>query len=614
MENLDLPGKKKKNSSETTLRLLRSAANRRRSFGQVADLDHANSRSGQEKQSSRSPRRVHRMETPRRRRSSDGGAQGDIAAEVLGDESGADIDIDPEGAGAEEEVLAADAHVVDAAKLEEAATEAARRVGQHRQSIIEDVPRFRIKLGVTKKSFHRLMMKRLQRMLVICSMILGGHPVTPPIVDGRDTFHIVEVLRENGKDSVEILFRESDLYFLGFRPRSADHNSDPKFYLFNNVVTPEWPVWLPYRILPYDSGYSSVVADITVGRHCFRSIFSKLFYFNPENYKSKSTERGKALQWTMIMLSEALRIRDVQQLVERTLESGAVEKIGGSLDEKIHSWARHSRDTFDDVSSNNINWELKGCDGDLLTLKFSEEEALPVIIGQQKKVAAAVMLTEINSLIRIHFTANSQQLPNFHSCLILLLANEKGISVEVRQVVGLMLKNNLQLAFSSMPPSTQKFIKSELSTCIGSPNKEIRSIACTVVSVLLQIVGFEGWIKLFDTLVQCLDNHNLNQKEGAAEAMCKICKGFPEDFPVDADLSVLRNDIKQRVMQLFNYPYAILRKLADVKNPAVLSHVCKVFAGLKDIESEGLPSKACHVLNDLKQLGVMIAGADAFPP
>jgi hypothetical protein len=90
-----------------------------------------------------------------------------------------------------------------------------------------------------------------------------------------------------------------------------------------------------------------------------------------------------------------------------------------------------------------------------------------------------------------------------------------------------MLKNNLRLAFSSMPPSSQKYIKSELSTCIGSPNKEIRSIACTVVSVLLQIVGFAGWIELFDTLGQCLDNHNLNQKEGAAEAICKVMQITP---------------------------------------------------------------------------------------
>ncbi|EMS57932.1 hypothetical protein TRIUR3_28533 [Triticum urartu] len=464
------------------------------------------------------------METPRRG-SPSSKKNPPISPGDLRDEAGADIDdtelaADPE----EEEVLAADA---DQAKLEDAAREAARRAREHRQTTIEDVPRFRINLGVTKKSFHRLMMERLQRMLVICSMILGGNPVTPPIVDGRDSFHIIEILR--GRDSVEILFRESDLYFVGFRPRSEGHDSDPKFYLFNNVVTPEWPQWLPYRILPYDSGYSSAVADITVGRHCFPSIFSKLFGFNPENYKSKTTERGKALQWTMIMLSEALRIRDVQQLVERTLESGAVEKIGGPLDEKIHSWARHSRDAFDDVSSNNINWELKGCDGDLLTLKFSEEEALPVIIGQQKKLAAAVMLTEINSLIGIHFTANSQQLPNFHSCLILLLANEKGISVKVKQAVGLLLKSLLLIT----------------------------------------------------------------------EATGKICEDFPEDFRDDADLSEL--PIQQRLLQLFNYPYVILRKLADVKNPAVLSHVCKAFASLKDIESEGLPSKVCHVLNDLKQ-------------
>lgn len=459
---------------------------------------------------------------------------GDITTEVLGDEAGADIGDATRQAVDPEVVLAADAHAVDLAK---AATEAARRACQHRQITIEDVPRFRIKLGVTNKSFHRLMMKRFQRMLDICSMKLWGHPVTPPLADDGDTFHIVEIL--SGKDSVEILFRESDLYFVGFRPRPADHNDDPRFYLFNDVVTPKWPEWLPYHTLSYDSGYGSIVAGITVGCHCFPSIFTKLLDFNPENYKTKNKERKDAFHWTMIMLSETLRIRPVQQMVERTLDTGTVEQIGKSLDNKIHNWARNSRDAFADVSSNDINWELIGCDGDLLTLKFSEEEVLPVIIAQQSKVedAADVALTEINSLIKIHFTANCQQLPKFHSYLIFLLASEKGISVEVKQAVGLLLKSLLLIS----------------------------------------------------------------------EAICKIRADFHEDFRDDADLAGL-------LLQLFKYPYVIRRKLADVKNPDVLSHVCKAFIGLKDIQSEGLPGKVCRVLNNLKQLGVMIAGADAFPP
>ncbi|XP_048552336.1 uncharacterized protein LOC125532239 [Triticum urartu] len=504
------------------------------------DMDSPRSRSPLSKKKPPPPPPQNSLSALRPRRSSV--RRGDGA---LGDEAGADIGdararqaVDPE----EEEVLAANADVVDVAKLEEAATEATRRARQHRQITIEDIPRFCIELGVTNASFHRMMMKRRRRMLDICSLKLWGHPVTPPIVDGRDTFHIVEIL--SGKDSVEILFRESDLYFVGFRPRPAGHNDDPRFYLFNDVVTPKWPEWLPYHTLSYDSGYGSIVAGITVGRHCFPSIFTKLLDFNPENYKTKNKERKDAFHWTMIMLSETLRIRPVQQMVERTLDTGTVEQIGKSLDKKIHNWARNSRDAFADVSSNDINWELIGCDGDLLTLKFSEEEALPVIIVQQNKVedAAAVALTDISSLIKIHFTANCQQLPKFHSYLIFLLASEKGISVKVKQAVGLLLKSLLLIT----------------------------------------------------------------------EATGKICEDFPEDFRDDADLSEL--PIQQRLLQLFKYPYVILRKLADVKNPDVLSHMCKAFAGLKDIRSEGLPSKVCHVLNDLKQLGGMISGADAFPP
>ena len=113
-----------------------------------------------------------------------------------------------------------------------------------------------------------------------------------------------------------------------------------------------------------------------------------------------------------------------------------------------------------------------------------------------------------------------------------------------------------------MPPSSQKYVKYELLTCIGTRHKQIRSTACTVISVLLQIVGFDKWADLFETLRLCFDSQDLNQKEGAAETIYKICENFPEDSIVDAGLrDLLIYDFVPRLMQLFESPHMSLRRL-----------------------------------------------------
>lgn len=111
------------------------------------------------------------------------------------------------------------------------------------------MPSFSIQVDITEESFDHLMALLSKRMRDVCSLMLGEHPVTPPLVDGKDLFHIVKLCK--GADGVEVLFRESDIYFSGFRPEK-----DPKYYVFNDV---EIPSWIPSEILPYDSGYHKTV-------------------------------------------------------------------------------------------------------------------------------------------------------------------------------------------------------------------------------------------------------------------------------------------------------------------------------------------------------------------
>lgn len=98
----------------------------------------------------------------------------------------------------------------------------------------------------------------------------------------------------------------------------------------------------------------------------------------------------------------------------------------------------------------------------------------------------------------------------------------QGNSVEVRQAAGLLLKNNLRTTFSSMPPPSQQYIKSELLPCIGATNRAIRSTVGTVISVLFQIVRVAGWVELFQALHKCLDSNDLDHMEGAMDAIYKV--------------------------------------------------------------------------------------------
>ncbi|KAL7237064.1 hypothetical protein ACSBR1_020190 [Camellia fascicularis] len=156
------------------------------------------------------------------------------------------------------------------------------------------------------------------------------------------------------------------------------------------------------------------------------------------------------------------------------------------------------------------------------------------------------------------------QYPDFNNYLVFILAHAEGKPVEVRQAAGLLLKNNLRSAFKSMSPPYQQYIKLELLPCLGASDRQIRSTAGTIISVLIQIGGVFGWPELLHTLVKCLDSNELNHMEGAMDALSKICEDIPQ--VLDSDMPGLTerpiNVFLPRLLQFFQSPHASLRKLS----------------------------------------------------
>ena len=94
--------------------------------------------------------------------------------------------------------------------------------------------------------------------------------------------------------------------------------------------------------------------------------------------------------------------------------------------------------------------------------------------------------------------------------------------MEVRQAAGLLLKNNLRMAFNSLSPANQQYIKSELLPCLGAADRTIRSTVGTIISVVVQHGKIFGWPELLQALVHCLDSNDLNHMEGAMDAIYKV--------------------------------------------------------------------------------------------
>ncbi|KNA13109.1 hypothetical protein SOVF_119770 [Spinacia oleracea] len=156
------------------------------------------------------------------------------------------------------------------------------------------------------------------------------------------------------------------------------------------------------------------------------------------------------------------------------------------------------------------------------------------------------------------------QFPDFNNYLSFILSHAEIKPVEVRQAAGLLLKNNLRTAFKTMAPANQQYMKSELLPCLGSPDRHIRTTAGTIISVIVQLVGVIGWPELLQALLTYLDSTDLNQVEGAMDALSKICEDIPQvlDSEVPGMPERPINIFLPKLFEFFRSTHAMLRKLA----------------------------------------------------
>jgi len=97
-------------------------------------------------------------------------------------------------------------------------------------------------------------------------------------------------------------------------------------------------------------------------------------------------------------------------------------------------------------------------------------------------------------------------------------------SPDVRQRVGLMLKNRVRSDWASLPPNRLADIKAKLLAVIRDPNRSIRSTAGSAITTIIMAGGAGGWPEALTALLASLDDANDDIVDGSFSALCKVCE------------------------------------------------------------------------------------------
>ncbi|XP_052135161.1 uncharacterized protein LOC127753777 [Oryza glaberrima] len=262
-------------------------------------------------------------------------------------------------------------------------------------------------------------------------------PVTPPKleVDGVEdrpeesqTYHIVEL--ENPGDSVcvQLLFRETDLYLVAFRPLDRNKDKPPNsadgWFHFKKEEEEEEEAIIPSFLNSHEIYYSYGYSDVPryrVGTGCLRDIYYCLRQYTPANAKYPTAQRRRALMVCCLMLAETQRFMQMQREVVENIDENEQAKSIAHLDGLIHDWGveSHRRESAADrhphphphphgvapapaapaptsaqVVVDYGLWVLKYSDGYVLPLIMRQQQQYPLPPRQQKQQLRRLLLQQ----------------------------------------------------------------------------------------------------------------------------------------------------------------------------------------------------------------------------
>jgi len=151
--------------------------------------------------------------------------------------------------------------------------------------------------------------------------------------------------------------------------------------------------------------------------------------------------------------------------------------------------------------------------------------------------------------------------PEYNKYLAFILVHMQAEPADVRQLGGIILKNNVKDFYSHMSPDVQEYIKAQVLQALGDPSDVVRTTAGTIVTSIVTQGTIEHWPTLLQTLAQALDSQDLNLVEGAFDALCKVCEDSANKLDSD-EIGRPLNFLIPKLLSFFASPVPTLRKYA----------------------------------------------------
>jgi transportin-1 len=211
-----------------------------------------------------------------------------------------------------------------------------------------------------------------------------------------------------------------------------------------------------------------------------------------------------------------------------------------------------------------------------------------------------------------------QQNPEFSLYLVYVLTKLKGqVGDEVRQVAGLLLKNNIKQSYVALAPDKQQFIRNEALTQIGEPVAFIRNTIGSIVTTIVELTPNQDLPNVIGPLSQALGHADQNIVAGALAALNKICEDSaqkldteeaqrPLNMLVPQFLGFMKHQnpiFRRHAVECMNYvlpslPHALLTQmevymqglsqLAADPDAGVRKGVCQAIVGVVEIKPDAV--------------------------
>ena len=131
----------------------------------------------------------------------------------------------------------------------------------------------------------------------------------------------------------------------------------------------------------------------------------------------------------------------------------------------------------------------------------------------------------------------------------------------VRQMAGLVLKNNLKEHWASLAPEVQDYVRENLLGSVGDPEAYIRTTAGSCITTITYAAGLSAWPALVPTLYRMLDSPDMHSVDGAFSALAKVCEDSAEKLAADTEVKPL-DYLIPKFITFFTHAHEPFRKYA----------------------------------------------------